>query len=120
MRDVRDEAAVHAFAAGERICHVVERGGKLANLVIACDGHADGEIAVAEAFGCGGHLPQGLDEPVGEEADDNERQNERGGCGDEEHLQCGELILREGGSVHGGKNGTDGHSGAVFASCLGR
>ena len=86
MRDVRDEAAVHTFAAGERICHVVERGGKLANLIVACDGHTDGEIAVTEAFGCGGHLPQGLDEPVGEEADDNERQNERGGCGDEEHL----------------------------------
>ena len=77
-------------------------------------------LKVAQALDVVSAKSQGLDEPVGEEADDNERQNERGGCGDEEHLQCGELILREGGSVHGGKNGTDGHSGAVFASCLGR
>ena len=82
----------------------VERLAELADLVARGDRDAHREIALAKASGRGGYLPQGLDEPVGEQADDAERKEERRGRRDQEHLKGCELVFGERGGIHRGEH----------------
>ena len=77
---------------------------ELADLVVARDGHAAGEVAVSEAAGGGRHIPQGTHETVGIQPHDAERHHERRNRRQQEHLHQIRAVIGKGPEAARGKH----------------
>ena len=87
MGNIGDKIPAQVFAAGQRSRHIIESRGQFADFVIAGYRHPHREIPLAKALGRSGHLPQGLNQLIGEGPHYTESHHKGGNGSQQEHPQ---------------------------------